>query len=166
MQSVKEVVGNPVLSDVRSIVGMGTNPLSIFSTLSSARSNMVEREKYEKTLEALRSLTPGDSEEKVAQITRPEDLSFTIDGMVMAYPRFSLDFYINAGVVKVIQQPSFHRLSRLQAAIFYLPDLRWDQCTPTNWRNALSAEWVPPANEDLGSSGTNAPVAPAGGKTR
>jgi hypothetical protein len=148
MQSVKEVVSNPLLSDVRSLVGMGTNPLSIFSKLSSAHSNMVEREKYDKTLQGLRGLSPGDSEEKVAQITRPEDLSFTIDGMVMAYPRFSLDFYVNAGSVKVIQQPSFHRLSRLHAAIFYLPDLRWDQCTPKNWRQALPADWTPPRVDD------------------
>jgi hypothetical protein len=144
MQSVKEVVSDPLLSDVRSLVGMGTNPFSIFSKLSSAHSNMVEREKYDKTLQALRGLSPGDSEEKVAQVTRPEDLSFTIDGMVMAYPRFSLDFYVNGGSVKVIQQPSFHRLSRLHAAIFYLPDLRWDQCTPQNWRQALPADWKPP----------------------
>lgn len=148
MQSVKEVVSNPLLSDVRSLVGMGTNPWSIFSKLSSAHSNMVDREKFDKTMQALRSLSPGDSEEKVAQITRPEDLSFTIDGMVMAYPRFSLDFYVNAGSVKVIQQPSFHRLSRLHAAIFYLPDLRWDQCTPKNWRQALPTDWTPPRADD------------------
>lgn len=144
VQSVKAVVSNPLLSDVRSLVGMGTNPLSIFSKLSSAHSNMVEREKYEKNLQALRSLSPGDSEEKVAEIVRPEDVSFTIDGMVMAYPRFSLDFYVNAGSVKVIQQPSFHRLSRLHAAIFYLPNLRWDQCTASNWRQALPEDWQPP----------------------
>ena len=148
VQSVKEVVSNPVLSDVRSLVGMGTNPLSIFSKLSSAHSNMVDREKFDKTMQALRSLSPGDSEEKVAQITRPEDLSFTSDGMVMAYPRFSLDFYVNGGTVKVIQQPSFHRLSHLQAAIFYLPNLRWDQCTPQNWRLALPRDWTPPVVSD------------------
>lgn len=144
MQSVKEVVSNPVLSDVRSLVAMGTNPFSILSKLSSARSNMVERENFEKTQQALSTLVPGDSEEKVAQIVRPEDVSFTIDGMVMAYPRFSLDFYVNGGVVKVLQQPSFLRLSHLHAAIFYVPNLRWDQCTPHNWRQALPADWQPP----------------------
>lgn len=144
IQSVKEVVSNPVLSDVRSLVAMGTNPFSILSKLSSARSNMVERENFEKTQQALSTLVPGDSEEKVAQIVRPEDVSFTIDGMVMAYPRFSLDFYVNGGVVKVLQQPSFLRLSHLHAAIFYVPNLRWDQCTPHNWRQALPADWQPP----------------------
>ncbi|CAG4885290.1 conserved protein of unknown function [Georgfuchsia toluolica] len=148
MQSVKEVVSNPVLSDVRSLVGMGTNPFSIFSKLSSAHSNMVERENYEKTQQALRALEPGDSEEKVAQIVRPEDVSFTTDGMVMAYPKYSLDFYVNGGVVKVLQQPSFDRLSRLHAAIFYVPNLRWDQCTPHNWRQALPVDWQPPPNEE------------------
>ena len=139
-QSIKEVVSNPVLSDVRSLVNIGTNPFSIFSTLSSAHSNFVDREIYEKTLQALRSLSPGDSEERVAQVTRPEDLTFTSDGMVMAYPKFSLDFYINAGVVKVYQQPSFDRLSRLHAAIFYVPNLRWDRCTPQHWREALQPD--------------------------
>lgn len=147
MQSIKEVVSNPVLTDMKSLWSMGTNPFSIFSTLSSARSNMVDREKYDKTLQALRTLVPGDSEEKLAKIVRPEDVSFTIDGMVMAYPRFSLDFYVSNGVVKVLQQPSFHRLSRLHAAIFYVPNLRWDQCTPGNWRQALPADWQPPSEE-------------------
>ena len=152
MQSIKEVVSNPVLSDVKSIVGMGSNPFSIFSTLSSARSNMIEREKYQKALEGLSKLRPGDTEDKVARIIRPEDLSFTSDGMVMAYPRFSLDFYINGGTVKVIQQPSFHRLARLHAAIFYVPNLRWDHCNPQHWREALDDDWKPPlAEEEEGS---------------
>lgn len=148
MQSIKEVVSNPVLSDVKSIVGMGSNPFSIFSTLSSARSNMVEREKFQKALEGLSGLRPGDTEDKVARIIRPEDLAFTSDGMVMAYPRFSLDFYINDGQIKVIQQPSFHRLSRLHAAIFYVPGLSWERCTPQQWREALAEGWKPPAPEE------------------
>lgn len=159
VQSVKEVVSNPLLSDVKSLIGMGTNPFSILSKLTSAHSNMVEREKYEKTLQALRTLAPGDSEDKVAQIVRPEDISFTIDGMVMAYPKFSLDFYVNGGVVKVLQQPSFHRLGRLQAAIFYVPNLRWDQCLPQSWRQALPADWQPPPGEgedDDATAGTTA----------
>lgn len=148
MQSIKEVVSNPVLTDFKSLWSMGTNPFSIFSTRSSARSNMVYREKYEKTQQALSTLVPGDSEEKVARIVRPEDVSFTSDGMVMAYPKFSLDSYVNGGVVKVLQQPSFDRLGRLHAAIFYLPNLRWDQCTPSNWRQALPVDWKPPASDD------------------
>ena len=144
VQSIKEVVGNPMLSDVKSIVDMGTNPLSIIRTLTSARSNMVQRERYEKNLQALRALSPGDKEERVAQIVRPEDLSFTSDGMVLAYPKYSLDFYINGGVVKVIQQPSFQRLAKLSASIFYVPDLRWDRCTPTTWREALPEGWKLP----------------------
>lgn len=148
VQSIKEVVSNPLLSDVKSLWDMGTNPFSILSKLSSAHGNMVDREKYEKTLQALRSLEPGDSEDKVAKIVRPEDISFTSDGMVMAYPRFSLDFYVNGGVVKVLQQPSFLRLGRLHAAIFYIPNLRWDQCTPHNWRQALPPDWQPSPDEE------------------
>jgi hypothetical protein len=156
VQSIKEVVSNPLLSDVKSLIGMGTNPLSIFSKLSSARSNMVERETYEKTLQALRSLAPGDSEDKVAQIVRPEDVSFTSDGMVMAYPNFSLDFYVNGGVVKVLQQPSFLRLGRLNAAIFYIPNLHWDQCTAKNWRQALPAGGgTPPLAEEKPATSGN-----------
>lgn len=154
LQSIKEVVSNPVLSDIKSLVDVGTNPFSIFSKLFSARSNMVARDKYEKELQALRGLVPGDSEDKVAQIVRPEDLSFTSDGMVMAYPLFSLDFYVNGGVVKVLQQPSFHRLGRLHAAIFYVPNLRWDQCTPKNWLQALPADWQPPPDAELGPAST------------
>ena len=157
VQSIKEVVGNPALSDVRSLINMGTNPLSIFSKLSSAHSNMVEREQYEKTLQALRSLAPGDSEDRVAQIVNPEDVSFTSDGLVMAYPKFSLDFYVNGGVVKVLQQPSFHRLGRMNAAIFYMPDLHWDQCTPTNWRSSLPLNW-PTLSEDRNAGNSTPPT--------
>ena len=32
MRSIKEVVANPVLSDVKSLVGMGTNPLGVINT--------------------------------------------------------------------------------------------------------------------------------------
>jgi hypothetical protein len=152
LQSIKEVVSNPVLSDIKSLVDIGTNPFSIFSKLNSARNNLVERETYDRELNALRHLDPGDSEEKLAQIVRPDDISFTSDGMVMAYPRFSLDFYVNGGIVKVLQQPSFHRLGRLQAAIFYVPNLRWDQCTPRDWMHALPADWHAPGNTAAASA--------------
>lgn len=154
MQSIKEVVRNPLLSDVRSLVDMGSNPFSIFRTLNSAHTNMVEREKFEKTMQALGQLMPGDSEDKVARIVRPEDISFTSDGMVMAYPRFSLDFYVSDGAIKVLQQPSFHRLSRLHAAIFYVPNLHWDRCTPSHWRTALPEDWKPPTEEEAAGAAT------------
>lgn len=148
VQSIRAVVNDPLLSDVSSLIGMGSNPLSIISKLSSARSNLQERERFETTLRALNDLSPGDSETRLATIVRPEDMSFTSDGMVLAYPRFSLDFYVNAGVVKVIQQPSFHRLARMQAAIFYQPNLRWDYCNPRQWREALPRDWRPPQVEE------------------
>ncbi len=152
IQSIKEVVKNPLLADIKSLVQMGTNPFSIFSKLDSANDNRIERDKYDKELQALRSLVPGDSEDKVAQIVRPEDISITSDGMVMAYPRFSVDFYINGGIVTVLQQPSFLRLGRLNAAIFYVPNLQWGQCTPKNWRQSLPADWQP--TRDVGQSPT------------
>lgn len=68
LQSIKEVVHNPLLSDIRSLVNIGSNPFSIFSKLFSAHDNLVEREKYEKEMQALRGLEPGDSKDKLAQI--------------------------------------------------------------------------------------------------
>lgn len=141
VQSIKEVASNPILSAVKSLVGMGTNPLSIFSTLNTTRSNMEERKEYEDTLQALNDLTPGDSEDKLAKIVRPEDMTFTSDGVVMSYPSFLQDFYINDGVVKVRQRPSFYQLSRLHAAVFYLPSLQWDLCRPQSWRQAMPPDW-------------------------
>lgn len=153
MQRVNEAASNPMLSTVKSLVGMGTNPLSIFHTLNTSRSNLAEREKYEKTLQALNDLTPGDSESKLAKIVRPEDMSFTGNGIVMAYPSFLQDFFVNEGIVKVQQQPSFQRLSRLHAAIFYVRDMHWEQCNPKNWRQAMPPDWKPPAlDEDINRS--------------
>jgi hypothetical protein len=148
-ERIKEASSNPLLSTVKSLVGMGTNPLSIFRTFNAARSSEEERVKYEKTLQALNNIVPGDSETKLAEIVRPEDMSFAGKGIVMAYPTFFQDFYINEGMVKVQQQPSFQRLSRLHAAIFYVRNMRWDQCSPASWRNAIPADWKPrPSNEN------------------
>lgn len=145
VQSVKEVASNPMLSDAKSLINMGTNPLSIFNTLNSTRSNYMERERYKNTLQALNSLAPGDEEQKLATIAKPEDISFTNGGMVMAYPGYLQDFYVSEGVVRVRQQPSFLRLSHQSAAIFYVPGLLWEQCNPRNWLRALPVDWSPPA---------------------
>ena len=141
MQSIKEAASNPILSTVKSLVGMGTNPFSIFNTLNTTRGDVAEHKNYKDTLQAMSDLTPGDSEDKLAEIVRPEDMSFTSDGVVMAYPSFSQDFYVNDGVVKVRQQPSFYQLSHLHAAIFYVPNMRWDLCKPHNWRHAMPSDW-------------------------
>lgn len=137
VRSIMEVVNNPSLSQIGALVDIGTNPLGIIRKLNTARENFVEKELYTKTLLSLKSVTTGTSEERVAEIVKPEDVFFTSGGVVMAYPRFSVEYFVSAGVVKVIQQPSFYHLSRTQAALFYAPNTKWEQCTPANWQSAL-----------------------------
>lgn len=160
MQRVDEAAGNPMLSTVNSLVNIGTNPFSIFRTLNMDRNKFVARENYEKTLQALNNLMPGDSESKLAKIVRPEDVSFTSNGIVMAYPSFLQDFYVNDGIVKVQQQPSFYQLSHRHAAIFYVRDMHWDKCNPQNWRQAIPPDWKSPAPGKQQNSGITADKMP------
>lgn len=136
-RSIVEVVNNPSLSQIGSLVDIGTNPFGILRKLNSARESMAERELFEKTRLRLLDVTTGTSEDRVAEIIKPEDVSFAVGGLVMAYPRFSVEYFIADGAVKAIQQPSFHFLSHKQAALFYVPNTKWEMCTPENWRNAL-----------------------------
>jgi hypothetical protein len=142
VQSIKGVVGNPVVNQVKSLVDMGTNPFNILKTLYTTRDDMKERDEFKKTQVALSAIAPGVEESRVAAIVNPEDVSFVTDGLVMAYPKFSVEFYLSGGVVRVIQQPSFYQLSRTQAALFYAPKARWSLCTPKTWREALPATKV------------------------
>jgi hypothetical protein len=135
-QSIKAVVDSPGVAQVKSLVDMGTNPLNILRTLNQARENVKEREQREQTLQALTQLTPGAGEEQLAAIVKPEDVSFVPGGVVMAYPRYSMEFYVAEGRVRLVQQPSFLQLSRQQAAIFYAPKVQWARCTPEGWRGA------------------------------
>ncbi len=139
VQSIKGVVGNPLVNQVKSLVDMGSNPFSILKTLYTTHDDFKEREEFRKTQHALSAISPGAEENQVAAIIKPEDVSFVTDGLVMAYPKFSVEFYLNAGVVKAIQQPSFYQLSRTQAALFYAPNAQWTLCTPQSWRQALPA---------------------------
>jgi hypothetical protein len=139
VQSIKGIVGNPMVNQVKSLLDMGSNPFNILKTLYTSRDDMKERDAFKKTLEALSALSPGADESHVAAIIRPEDVSFVADGLVMAYPKFSVEFYLSGGIVKVIQQPSFYQLSRTQAALFYAPNAQWSLCTPQRWREALPA---------------------------
>ncbi|MDE2429704.1 MAG: hypothetical protein KGM99_13345 [Burkholderiales bacterium] len=136
-RSIMAVVNDPALSQIGALVDMGTNPFNIFRKLNSARENMEARNLFEKTRHSLSLVTTGTSEEKVAEIIKPEEVFFANGGVVMAYPRFSIEFFVSDGIVKVIQQPSFYHLSRTQAALFYVADTHWDRCTPENWRRAL-----------------------------
>lgn len=140
LRSIIEVVNDPSLSQVGSLIDLGSNPLGIFRKLSSARDTLVEHDNYQKTLQQLTGVTTGTTEEKIAEIIKPEDVSFVNGGLIMAYPRFSLEYFVSNGIVKVVQQPSFHQLSRSQAALFYLPGTKWDQCTLQGWRNAVPAQ--------------------------
>lgn len=137
LRSIVEVVNDPTLSQVSSLVDMGTNPLSIFKKLSSAWDSSVDREHFQKTLLRLKNVLTGATETEVAEIIKPEDVSFVSGGLVMAYPRFSLEYFVSNGVVKVVQQPSFYHLSRTQAALFYAPNVQWELCTPADWRKAM-----------------------------
>lgn len=136
-RSIVEVVNNPSLSQIGSLVDIGTNPFGILRKLNNARESMAERELFEKTRLRLMDVTTGTSEERVAEIIKPEDVSFAVGGLVMAYPRFSIEYFIADGAVKAIQQPSFHFLSHKQAALFYVPNAKWELCTPEGWRGAL-----------------------------
>ncbi|MBS0323437.1 MAG: hypothetical protein JSR19_06255 [Proteobacteria bacterium] len=140
VQSIRAVVSDPMMGQVKSLFDMGTNPLNIFKTLDKAHDDMLAREEYARTLEQLIAVTPGTPEAKLAAIVRPEDVSFTSGGLVMAYPRFSVEFYLSDGIVKTIQQPSFYQLSRQHAALFYAPDTQWALCTPDDWIRALPSD--------------------------
>jgi len=135
-QSIKEVVANPMLSQL-SLLDISTNPFSLLRKLNSAHDTMRDREKYEKTLLALKAITTGTSEEKVAAVLPPEDIFFGDGGIVLAYPHFALEYYVSGGIVKLAQQPSLYRISRARPALFYAPNAKWDLCTPQNWRNTL-----------------------------
>jgi hypothetical protein len=116
---------------------MGTNPLNIIKTLYTTHDDWKEQEGFKKTQIALSAISPGAQESQVAAIINPEDVSFVPDGLVMAYPKYSVEYYLSGGVVRVIQQPSFYQLSRTQAALFYAPNAQWTLCTPKTWRDAL-----------------------------
>lgn len=143
LRSIVEVVNDPTLSQVSSLVDMGTNPLNIFRKLSSAWDSSVDRDHFQKTLLRLKNVLTGASEAEVAEIIKPEDVSFVSGGLVMAYPRFSLEYFVSNGVVKVVQQPSFYHLSRTQAALFYAPNVRWELCTPSEWQKAMPEVIMP-----------------------
>lgn len=143
LRSIVEVVNDPTLSQVSSLVDMGTNPLSIFKKLSSAWDSSVDRDNFQKTLLRLKNVLTGATENEVAEIIKPEDVSFVSGGLVMAYPRFSLEYFVSNGVVKVVQQPSFYHLSRTKAALFYAPNVRWELCTPSEWRKAMLEVIIP-----------------------
>lgn len=145
-QSITEVAESPLVKRVKSLIGMGTNPLSIFSSLSTAKKDMDTSNQFDKAQMELGQVTPGTSEARLSDILRPEDVTFTGDGTVISYPSHTIEFYMTDGTAKVIQQPSFYFLSKTHSTLFYAPGVRWPQCTPANWRNAFS--YVPNTQEN------------------
>ncbi len=140
VQSIKEATENPVLGRIRSLLGMGTNPLSIFSTLNSARSDYDSSEQFKNETAAMNQLKPGMRESKLADIASPQDLGFLDQGIVMAYPTHRIEYFIVDGQIRVIQQPALYTMSRLKPAVFYLPDVQWSRCNPKEWMNAVPKE--------------------------
>jgi hypothetical protein len=136
-QSIKSVIDNPLVGQVRALANIGTNPLSIIKTLNKARQDYKTFENDQEMLVALGSLSPGDAESTLAAALRPEDVSFNGPGVVMAYPKYSIEFYVRDAKVQLIQQPSFHQLSHDRTALFYRPGANWLACTPAGWFNAL-----------------------------
>lgn len=137
MQSIKAVIAHPLVGQVKALVDMGTNPLNIVKTLSRARENQRERERTQQMQLDLDNVAPGATEDQLAKMCAPEDVTFLEDSIVMAYPKYSVEFLVADSKVTVIQQPSFHQLARERAALFYNKGLDWGKCTPDNWKNAV-----------------------------
>lgn len=138
-QSLKDVSENSFFKQVKSFFGMGSSPLGILNSLNTARSDMEASGQFDKVMKGLSLIRAGMGESSVAEVMKPEDVSFVSDGMVMAYPSYLIEYYVSEGVVKVIQQPSFYYLSRIRASLFYAPNTQWSLCTPLRWKEALPA---------------------------
>ncbi len=141
-QSIKDAAGNSAFSRIRSLFGMGTNPLSIISTLNTARNDFTANAEYEIAVQGMKTLKPGMSELRVAEVAKPEEVSFVNNGFVMAYPSHFVEYFVAGGVIQVIQQPPLLSLAKTRAAMFYAPGTEWSRCTPSRWTEALLA---PPA---------------------
>ena len=133
LQSIQSIVENPLLGQLKSLLDMGSNPLNIFKTLNKSRQDMKQRAHDAEVTAALARLQPGDDEARLAAILRPEEVNFLGEDLVMAYPRYSVDYLVQQGRISLQQQPSFLQLSRGQAALFYRPGVQWSSCTPADW---------------------------------
>lgn len=157
MQSIKSATENPLLGGLKSIIGMGTNPLKVISTLNNARDQYQASEQFAAEEQGLSQLRPGMNEHRLARVARPQDLLFVEDGMVLSYPSHRLDYFVAAGSIRLIQQPSFYFLSRTNAALFYAPETRWTHCTAGQWPQALSAEEAKEVDRALAAESAAAP---------
>ena len=137
MQSLKEVAESPFLKKLKSLFSLGTNPFGIFNSLNTTKDEMAARDQFDKAQKGLSLINLGMSESSVAEVMKPESVSFVGEGMVMAYPTHLFEYYVTDGVIKVIQQPSFSFLSKTNNALFYVPDIQWSLCSPLHWKDAL-----------------------------
>lgn len=133
VQSIREVVKNPMLEPLRKLIKLGSNPWSVFTTLDMLQDNMAARENYA----ILSGITPGMNESELGGVVRPEDVAFTGGGMVMAYPSHLVEFFVSEEIIRVIQQPSFYYLARNNIALFYSPNTKWELCNPKDWMRAF-----------------------------
>lgn len=133
VQSIREVVKSPTLEPLKRLVKLGSNPWSIFTTLDMLQDNMASQENYEH----LQGIRPGMNEAELAGVVRPEDVSFSGGGIVMAYPSHLIEYFVNDEMIRVIQQPSFYYLTRTNIALFYAPNTRWERCNPREWMRAF-----------------------------
>ena len=137
VQSIKTVTDNPLLGRIKSIIGMGTNPLGVINTLNNARSDFEASEQFDAEARGMSQLKPGMSEARLAGVAKPQDLAFVNGGMVLSYPAHRIEYFVVDGSIRVIQQPSFHFLARTNAALFYAPGAQWTECTAQHWSKAL-----------------------------
>lgn len=140
LKSIKAVLDNPAIGQVKAIVEMGTNPLNVVKVLSKTRSEHRQREHDKDMLEELGKLIPGDSETRLAEVLHPEDLTFLERGIIMAYPKYSVDFLVRDGKIQALQQPSFLQIARVKSALFYAPNMDWSRCTAEGWMQAVPAD--------------------------
>lgn len=133
IQSIKSIIDNQLVVQIKSLINMGNNPLNVVKVLSRMRSDIKDKQREEDLVAALGTLGPGDAAGKLAGILCPQDVNFLGDNLVMAYPKYSVDFLVQQGHISMLQQPSFLQLSRAQPALFYRPGVQWTRCTPAAW---------------------------------
>lgn len=148
-QSIKSVVDNPLVVQVKAIAGAGANPVEMVKTLYKAHGDYRDHERDKQHSKALSDVRPGMSEAELVQVLPPEAVTFVdSERLVMAYPRFSVEFYVAQGRVREIQQPAFSQLVKERASLFYQYGVDWKRCTPALWREAKSLAPTPPAGTD------------------
>ncbi len=156
IQTIKTATENPLLGRIKTILGMGSNPLGVFSTLNSARNDYEASEQFEKESEAMERLNPGAAEAALAKIAPPNILAFTDKGMLMVYPTHRIEYHTIEGVIQSMQQPAFYLLARTQSGVFYAPGIQWKSCTVKDWPTALPS--TPPAAPAQTNDQTPPPV--------